>query len=78
MQNETINKKRFKPEVIELIKRDPVLYAKVSQALNILPGSLNQTLIRNGASLNQYSAVTVVSEYTGKKPDELVEDLVKA
>jgi hypothetical protein len=64
---------KFKQEVLETIKSDPDLFAAVSKALGIKPTSLHQTLIRNGATLNQYGIVTLVASHLGKEPEDVVD-----
>jgi hypothetical protein len=65
--------KRLKQDILEKIKSDPDLFAKVSKAMRIRPGSLPQTLLRNGASLNQWDIVTLVASHLGLEPDAVVE-----
>ena len=64
---------KFKQDVLDMMKTDTDLFAALAKALGIKPTSLPQTIDRNGASLNQYSIVTLVAEYLGKEPQELLE-----
>lgn len=66
--------KRFKQEVLNKINGDSALFMAVADALGIKPISLPKTLERNGANLNSYSIVTLVAEYLGKDPQELLDD----
>jgi hypothetical protein len=68
------NMAKFKLEVLELIKNDPDLFIAVANELGIKPISMSQTLLRNGASLNQYSIVTLVANRLNRKPEDLLED----
>jgi hypothetical protein len=70
---------KFKQWVLNEMKTDTDLFAKLAKAMKIKPVSLPQTIERNGNTLNQYSIVTLVAEHLGKKPKDLLEpDTVKA
>jgi len=64
---------KFKQEILDKIRDDSGLYMKVCEALGIKPVTLPKTLQRNGASLNQYSIVTLVASHLGVEPSEVVE-----
>jgi hypothetical protein len=68
------NMAKFKQEVLDKIRDDADLFAAVAKELKIRPVSLPQTLLRNGASLNQYSVITLVADYLDKKPADLLEE----
>jgi hypothetical protein len=65
---------KIKQEVLDKIKTDPDLFAKVAKALNIKPASLPMAIERNGSNLNQYSIVKLVSDYLEKNPEEILEE----
>jgi hypothetical protein len=64
---------KFKQEVLETMKTDPDLFSALAKELGIKPTSLPITIDRNGATLNQYSIVTLVATHLGKDPDDLLE-----
>lgn len=65
---------RLKKKIIEEIKNDPDLFALVAKTMKIRPASLNQTLERNGNTLNQYSVVKVIAEFLKKNPKDVMEE----
>lgn len=65
---------KFKLEVLETMKTDPMLFAIIARALGIKPSSLPITIERNGNALNQYSIVTLVAAHLGKNPEDLLEE----
>lgn len=65
---------KFKQEVLDVMKSDPDLFAKLAKALDIKPISLPETIKRNANPLNQYSIVTLVASHLGKEPEELLEE----
>ena len=71
-KRKTKNMAKFKQEILEKIKADPDLFAVVAKALDIKPTSVNQTLERNGTSLNQYSIVKLVASHLGLQPEDVV------
>lgn len=64
---------KFNQWALDQIKADSQLFEAVADALGIKPVSLPMALQRNGASLNQYSIVTLVATHLGKEPEELLE-----
>ena len=64
---------QFKKEVIDLMLSDPKLYGAIAEAKGIKPANLGTVIRRNGNAINQYAIVKLVSDYTGRTPDELVE-----
>lgn len=66
--------KRFKQEVLEEIKKDPLLYGNVAEAMGIGLTSMPMAIKRNGPTINQYSIVTLVASHLGKEPEELLEE----
>lgn len=64
---------KFKKEILEQIKTDPDLFTLVTKALGIKPTSLQQTIDRNGKTINQYGIVKAVADYLKKKPEDLLE-----
>lgn len=69
-----MNMARLKKKIIEEIKNDPDLFALVAKTMKIRPASLNQTLERNGNTLNQYSVVKVIAEFLKKNPKDVMEE----
>lgn len=69
---------KFKQEILELIKSDPDLFTIVTKALGIKPTSMEQTINRNGVTLNQYGIVKAVADYLKRKPEEVLEKESKA
>lgn len=67
---------KFKQEVLETMKSDPLLFAVVAKALRIKPASLPVTIERNGNTLNQYSIVKLVANHLGRNPEDLLEEEV--
>lgn len=65
---------KFNQETLVAIKNDPELFGLVAKELEIKPISMIQTVDRNGATLNQYSIVTLVATYLGKNPEDLLEE----
>lgn len=65
---------KFKQEVLNKIKSDPDLFAAVAKGMGIKPLSLAANIDRNGSTLNQYSIVTLIADYLGKNPEELLEE----
>lgn len=63
---------KFKQEVLDKIKADPDLFTIVTKALGIKPTSMEQTINRNGVTLNQYSIVKAVADYLKKRPEDLL------
>lgn len=63
---------KFKQEILDKIKSDPDLFTIVTKALKIKPTSMEQTINRNGVTLNQYGIVKAVADYLKKKPEDLV------
>jgi|GEM_PF-6097648 len=69
---------KFKQSVLEIMKSDPDLFAKLAKAMDIEPASLPMTIKRNGNNLNQYSIVTLVASHLKRNPKDLLEqDTVK-
>lgn len=66
---------KFKQEILDKIKSDPDLFTIVTKALKIKPTSMEQTINRNGVTLNQYGIVKAVADYLKKKPEDLVVQL---
>lgn len=64
---------KFKQEVLDQIKSDVDLFAKVAKELGLRPTSLPQTIERNGNVLNQYTVVALVADHLGKNPEDLLE-----
>lgn len=64
---------KFKQEILDMIKSDPDLFTIVTKALGIKPTSMEQTINRNGVTLNQYGIVKAVADYLKKKPEDLLE-----
>lgn len=69
---------KFKQEVLDKIKSDMELFTSIGKALGLKPTSITGTIDRNGATLNQYSIVKLVSDYLKVDPEELVEELEEA
>lgn len=65
---------KFKQGVLEIIRSDADLFAKVSKATGVQPGSLRTVIDRNGRTLNQYNIVTLVASHLGKDPVEILEE----
>jgi len=66
--------KRFKQEVIDQIKKDPVLFGAVAETMGIELISLPMALKRNGPTLNQYHIVVLVASHLGKDPEDVLEE----
>lgn len=61
-------------KTLEKIKSTPQLYADVATAMGVRPSSLEVLLRKNGKRLTEYQVLKVISDYTGKNPDELIEE----
>lgn len=66
---------KFKKEVLEIMRSDADLFAKLSKAMVVQPGSLRTVIDRNGNNLNQYSIVALVATHLNKNPEDLVEEV---
>ena len=64
---------KFNQETLDEIRKDPVLFGAVANAMAIELVSLPMALKRNGPSLNQYSIVTLVASHLGKDPADVLE-----
>lgn len=69
---------KFKKTILEAIKSDADLFAKVAKEMGINPMSLSSSLHRNGNSLNRFSVVKLVADHLGKLPEEVVEEITEA
>jgi hypothetical protein len=65
---------KFKRQILEKMKTDPILFAALAKILDIKLVSLPVTIERNGNTLNQYSVVKLVSDHLQVSPEELLEE----
>lgn len=66
--------KVLKKEVLDTIRADVELFAKVATELDVKPVTLAATIGRNGNNLNKYSVVALVAEHLGTDPEQLMEE----
>lgn len=64
---------KFKKEVLDKMRSDIGLFAAVAEAMKVKPTSLPEIIKRNGNNLNQFSIVSLVAKYLGRKPETLLE-----
>lgn len=65
---------KFNKIALDKMRSDPDLFAKLSKAMGVAPGSLRTVIDRNGNNLNQYSIVTLVASHLGVDAEELLEE----
>lgn len=65
---------RLKDSVIAKIQNDADLFAIVTKVLQIKPISMTLTLIRNKPRLTEFPVLKAISDYTGTKIEDLIEE----
>jgi hypothetical protein len=65
---------KFKQEVLDKIKADADLFAKVANTMGIQPVSLPSAIERNTKTLNDYDVYKVVSEHLDMEIEDMLEE----
>jgi hypothetical protein len=68
-------KYQLKQEYHEIIRSDAVLTGTIAKAIGVSAYSMNAILWRNSPKLTQKAALVVLSRYTGKAENDLVEEI---
>lgn len=68
----------LKPEVLEAMKRDPMLYGKVAAAINASPLSMPDMIRKNHRRFTEAKALKVMAEHLGKDEKDLITEAAEA
>lgn len=69
----------LKQEILDKIKKDPILFGRVAKALEIIPISLPRLLYSiEPVKLTQANVLKVLREYLGVQDNELLEVMQEA
>lgn len=66
------------PKILDKIKRDPILFGKVANALCVAPTTLPRLLSANDAKLTQAKVLIVLREHLGVQDNALLPFLQEA
>ena len=66
--------KRLTKEALKAIRSNSDLHKAVSDELGIIPGSMPETIRRNGNNLNQFHIVEMVAKHMGIATEDAVEE----
>jgi hypothetical protein len=69
----TIVKYRLKGQYHDVIRADAQLTGMIAKAIGVSAYSMNAILWRDSPKLTQKAALVILSKYTGKSENELVE-----
>lgn len=58
-------------EALETIKKKPILFGKVCDALGIVPSSLTRLLLTNHPKLTQAGVLKVINEYSEETGEQI-------
>lgn len=62
----------LKPEIVDKIKSDPLLYGKIADALGIAAMSLPRVLYSNSSKLTQINVLRILKEHLGVQDNDLL------
>lgn len=68
----------LRPEIVDCIKADGILYGKVANAIGVRPGSLKGLLLKNHQKLTLPKSLQVLSEHLGKQYNDLLTEIQTA
>lgn len=64
LNNQTRGRMVLKPEIVDLIKKEGILFGQVCEAVGVVPTSLFRLLLRNHWKLTTPQPLQVIKEYT--------------
>jgi hypothetical protein len=65
----------LKQEILDNIKRDPILFGRVAEALGVAPTTLPRIIYDNDRKLTQIGVLKVLGKHLKKSQNDLLEEI---